>query len=80
MDEKFERHEIDMDLLNKYLEDKDYLKLKNQIQKYNPVEYWIIGFKKRNACVQVIEQRWLYRCVFSYGKGSSNKAFGSIQW
>lgn len=28
MDEKFERHEIDMDLLNKYLEDKDYLKLK----------------------------------------------------
>ena len=38
MDEKFERHEIDMDLLNKYLEDKDYLKLKNQIQKYNPVD------------------------------------------
>lgn len=35
MDEKFERHEIDMDLLNKYLEDKDYLKLKNQSQRYN---------------------------------------------
>lgn len=32
MDEKFERHEIDMDLLNEYLEDKDYLKLKTKFR------------------------------------------------
>ncbi len=36
--ENFKRQELDTELLNGYLENKDYVKLKNQLQKYNPVD------------------------------------------